>query len=144
MAAIARRAKKRQVVLVVDGDDVGREAFVFALQEAGYTIEVASTRASALKRAREVLPSIIVLDRDLPDGDGFKIIDEVRRIQGLREVPVIALTADEGQLTGSLEAGCDAFLEKPCAVDALVIQVRRLLALRNPKSTGPRKRFDRG
>ena len=144
MAAIARRTKKSaRTVLVVDGDDAGRLAFVAALEEARYVVCVASTRASALKLARELRPSIVVLERELPDGDGFKIIPELRRFEGMHEVPVIALTADEGQLTGSLEAGCDAFLEKPCAAEVLVVHVRRLLALRNPKSTGKRKRIDR-
>ncbi len=127
----------------MDGDPVTREAYAAALAEAGYVVERAATRAIAVTRAREMRPTVIVMERALPDGDGWSIVSYLRRIEGMQDVPVIALATSESDLKGSLLAGCDAFLEKPCEAEVLVLQVRRLVALRSPRTTGPRKRIDR-
>src|SRR5688572_17764515 len=131
------------IVLIVNDDDGARSAHAAALRSAGYTVEEATTRATALATTRRARPDLVILDRTLPDGDGFAIVGDLRRL--VAELPIIALAPlGRGEtMNRSLVAGCDAFLETPCDPEAIVAQVSRLLALRAPKTTLRRRRFDR-
>lgn len=110
------------LVLLVDHDAETRAAHGAALREAGLRVDEASSSAEALSKAPSLRPDIVVLDRDLPDGDGWEVARKLKRAPPLREVPILGLAAmgPRSDVEGALVAGCDVFLERPCAPDALV------------------------
>ena len=65
----------------------------------------------------------------LPRMDGWEATRRLKEDQRTRHIPVVALTghALAGHAEGAREAGCDAFVTKPCLPDALVAEIRRLL-----------------
>jgi CheY-like chemotaxis protein len=118
------------VVLVVDDFPDGRELAVDILSVAGMHAVEAADGLSALERAFELIPDAIVMDLALPGLNGWDVVRRLKEDPRTCHIPVVALTAHALQAyrDRALEAGCDAFLAKPCAPRALVAEVRRILA----------------
>jgi DNA-binding response OmpR family regulator len=130
------------VVLLVEDDQAVREVLAVALEEAGMRVEQVGSRAEALRIASRVRPDLVVLDRQLPDGDGWQVVDELRRRTGAADAIVIAMTAHVGLTTAerALIAGCEAFFEKPCEPARVIERAKELLAARTT-STSVRRRI---
>jgi CheY-like chemotaxis protein len=122
---------KPYVVLLVEDDADVRELYGSALRRAELLVDEAATVAEAHKILARLRPDIIVLDRRLPDGDGWNVARAVKANEATRHVPIVGFTSHRGRadVEGALVAGCDAFLEKGCAPEALVRHVRGMLDL---------------
>ncbi len=131
------------MVLLVEDDEAVREVLAVALEEAGMRVARVGSRAEALRVASRVRPDLVLLDRQLPDGDGWQVVDELRRrAAGAADVIVIAMTAHVGLTTAerALIAGCEAFFEKPVEPARVIARATELLAARTP-STAVRRRI---
>ena len=115
-----------QTVLVVE-DEQSIASFVsLYLKNAGYGVRAVGTGAGALNAVAAEMPSLIVLDLNLPDMDGIEIC---RRIRKSSDVPIIMLTArdeDVDKIIG-LEVGADDYLTKPFNPRELVARVKSVL-----------------
>lgn len=91
-------------------------------------IEVTSLAEARLALAGSSF-DFVLLDRRLPDGDGFDLARELRAAPGSKRPVVIGLTADAVPQTAAaaMDAGCDALLTKPFAPTELVAAVERNL-----------------
>jgi two-component system, cell cycle response regulator DivK len=117
------------LVLVVDDYQDAREMYVEYLRFCGFRVEEASTGAEALQKARELVPDVILMDLSLPGMDGWTATRTLKSDERTRRIPVVALTghALAGASESAKQAGCDAFVTKPCLPDDLVVQLRRML-----------------
>ncbi|WP_298036729.1 response regulator [uncultured Desulfuromonas sp.] len=111
----------RGPVLVVEDNPDNRLTVEAILREMGRVCTSTPDGARALEMAREVAPSLILMDIHLP---GLNGIDATRRIKSdpaLKGIPVVALTARamRGDRETLLAAGCDDYLSKPLERDAL-------------------------
>lgn len=143
MAAAAARTKKGvAVVLVIEDDGVTQELFAAALEEAGMRVEVADSCAAAERIVQRVHPDLFVVDRQLPDGDAWQALPNLKRVGHVEDAPVIAMTGHTALRNAerAFVAGCDAFVSKPVAPEVVVELARRLLALRVPNTTVRRRR----
>jgi two-component system OmpR family response regulator len=126
------RTKVHVVMLVEDDADL-LELYGNAMRDAGLLVDEVVTVAEAIALAERLRPDIVVLDRRLPDGDGWDVARALKASasETMRRVPIIAFTShkERADVEGALVAGCDAFLEKGCAPDALVRHVRGMLDL---------------
>lgn len=141
MSPARKRSKKPlPIVLVVEDDADARELYGAALERAGYVVVAAETWREALAIVHERRPAVVVMDRHLPDADGWDATKRLKAEPVTSWIPVIALTADTARASvmGALDAGADAFLAKPCEPDVLVETVGRLL--RDEPTTGTRRR----
>jgi len=120
-----------QTVLVVE-DEQSIASFVsLYLKNAGYGVRAVGTGAGALNAVAAEMPSLIVLDLNLPDMDGIEIC---RRIRKSSDVPIIMLTArdeDVDKIIG-LEVGADDYLTKPFNPRELVARVKSILRRSTP------------
>jgi CheY-like chemotaxis protein len=84
-----------------------------------------------LRLARELLPSLILLDMHLPKLDGMSLLRELRNDTATRRIPVVALTASAmaGDRERFLRAGCNGYLAKPIDIDELTETVSRHVVL---------------
>jgi CheY-like chemotaxis protein len=118
------------LVLVVDDFQDNREMFAEFLVISGFRVAEAASGPEALERAFALLPDVILMDLSLPGLDGWEVTRRLKGDARTRHVPVVALTghvlADCSR--EAREAGCDAFLTKPCMPEVLVAEVRRVLA----------------
>jgi two-component system, cell cycle response regulator DivK len=119
----------RPLVLVVDDYQDAREMYAEYLSFSGFRVAEASTGVEALEKAFELQPDVILMDLSLPGMDGWAATRRLKMDERTRNIPVVALTghALAGASEGARQAGCDAFVTKPCLPDELVVQVRRML-----------------
>ncbi|MFF3891083.1 response regulator transcription factor [Streptomyces sp. NPDC001914] len=123
-------------VLVVDDDPTVSEVVAGYLDRAGYLVDRADDGPTALVRAAEHRPDLVVLDLMLPGMDGLEVC---RRLRSRGPVPVIMLTArgDEEDRILGLEVGADDYVTKPFSPRELVLRVESVLRRSRP-DTGVR------
>jgi two-component system, cell cycle response regulator DivK len=122
----------KPLILVVDDYQDAREMYAEYLEFSGFRVAEAKNGAEALEKAFELAPDVILMDLSLPVMDGWEATRRLKADERTRNIPVVALTghALTGHSTGARDAGCDAFVTKPCLPDALVQEVKRQLAAR--------------
>lgn len=126
-----------RILIVEDAQDVAR----WQMRQLGdeYAFYFASDGAEGLKIATEIIPDLIITDVMMPVMDGVQMCRRIHESELLCHIPVVMVTARTGheeRLEG-LEAGADAYLEKPYDEEELRLIVRQLLAKREML----RKRF---
>ena len=87
-----------RTILIVEDDDLLRDAFKILLEDAGYQVLEAATGAAALETAQQRLPALIILDMGLPDRSGIDVVRSIRLDPDLIDTPVIALTGRVGEV----------------------------------------------
>lgn len=121
--------RAQKTVLVVDDYDDVRAITKQALESFGYRVVEASSGAEAVRVAQTVSPDLILLDLSMPYMDGFATIHQLRRLLGLRDVPVIAVSAHTAREVreDAIAAGCREFITKPFPLERLRSAVERNL-----------------
>lgn len=111
-------------VLIVDDNELGREALGDCLALEGYELLYADDGISALESAHRNLPDAILLDVMMPGMDGFEVCRRLRMHPELADVPVLLVTAldDRRSKIAGLDAGADDFISKP--FDRLELRAR--------------------
>ncbi len=94
-------------------DDPGNRLLVRKLlQAAGHTVTEAVDGLEGVQLACAERPDLVLVDLNLPGLDGYEVTLRLRGEASLRDVPIVAITA-EGDRDTSLAVGCDGFLQKP-------------------------------
>ncbi len=116
-------------ILVVDDEPDAVELIRFNLRAAGYEVLTAGDGDEALKKARQLLPNLILLDLMLPEVDGLEVCKILRRDSRVSGIPIIMLTAKAAEIDRvlGLELGADDYVTKPFSPRELVLRVKRLL-----------------
>lgn len=122
-------------ILVVDDEPDAVELIAFNLANAGYEVVIAADGSEALKKARAVLPQLIVLDLMLPEVDGLEVCKILRRDPKTSGIPIIMLTAKAAEVDRilGLELGANDYLTKPFSPRELVLRIKNLLARQGAK-----------
>jgi two-component system, cell cycle response regulator DivK len=125
IAAIRQRPR----VLLVDDYSDAREMYSEYLEFSGFDVVEASNGMEALELAHDHAPDIILMDLSLPVMDGWETTRRLKANTRTASIPVVALTghALAAVSEGAREAGCDAFVTKPCLPEDLVKEIRRML-----------------
>jgi PAS domain S-box-containing protein len=114
-------------VLVVDDDEDTLSLLNDVLIAHGFTVHTATLGGEGLAVAREVRPSLILLDVTLPDLDGHAALERLREDERLNDVPVIVMTGSESigdaKRQKVLALGAESFISKPFSIEALVEQI---------------------
>ena len=119
-------------ILVAEDDADNRRIVVKVLTGEGHaTLEAADGRAAIALAAREH-PDLIVMDLAMPGMDGWEASRRLKADPQTADIPIIALTAFamRGDEERAREAGCDAYLSKPCRPQTIRDVVRRFLERR--------------
>ena len=129
---VAPAGAKRQkpLILVVEDDDDARTLLSELLQPR-YSVEAVGDGVTALSRAKELQPDLVLLDLFLPGLDGFGALTGLRRDPRTADVPVIFLSAQGDAATKSqgLSLGAADYLAKPFSEQELMARVDRTLRL---------------
>jgi two-component system, OmpR family, KDP operon response regulator KdpE len=117
--------------IVIEDEPQIRRFVRGALEDEGWQVHEAASLRDGLSAAGTRQPDLIVLDLGLPDGDGLRLIRDVR---GWSAVPIIVLSArsDEADKIDALDAGADDYLTKPFGTGELLARIRA--NLRRPRA----------
>ena len=121
-------------VLLAEDDDDARELLTFALESCGASVFAAASAREALGVSDTVVPSVLVTDISMPGENGFWLLAELRRVMGLRGIPIPAVMctalAREYTKDAVLSAGFQGYVTKP--VDPLALCAAVAEAMRQP------------
>ncbi len=101
-----------------------------------YRVQWARTGESALVQAVDSRPDVIILELDLPDGDGFTVLDALRE-WNVSPVLILSGRAGVADKVRALDAGANDYLVKPFAPEELAARLRVLQRCEPPSSDGP-------
>ena len=126
----------KPLILIADDRPSSRELLRTVLERAGYAVIEAEDGEEALVQARNGQPSLILLDLQMPRLDGYAVLEQLRKDERLRRIPVLALTASamRGDRERILAAGFTDYLAKPAGPELLRETVARLLDGHAPES----------
>lgn len=116
-------------VLYIEDNAENRLLVRRVLEAEGCSVLEAADGSSGLEVAAQTRPDLILLDINLPEIDGYDLARRFRDTPGLRQVPILAITANvmKGDRERTLAAGCDGYIQKPIDVDRLPEQIRATL-----------------
>ena len=108
-------------VLLVEDNEINQEVAQELLRGAGFVVDLAEDGEQALQRVRTRRYDAVLMDMQMPVMDGLAATREIRRIEGLAELPIIAMTANAmgADRDRCIEAGMNDHLVKPIELAAL-------------------------
>jgi CheY-like chemotaxis protein len=118
----------RALILVVERNPIVQRLERFFLEQAGFSVEFSEDGLTALARAQELKPRIVVTEILVPKLDGLSLCRQLKSSVETKDILVMIfshLQADDR----AREAGADAFLLKPLDEELLITTLEKLLAL---------------
>jgi two-component system, OmpR family, response regulator len=133
-ASTVKKPEETQVLSVLVVEDEARLATLLkhVLANEGFDVRTAKDRNEIVAEFRRgPRPDLVLLDVMLPDVDGFEVLQKIRQHPGLKDVPVVMLTAKatRGAVLKGLAGGADGYITKPFEIDVLVKAVNVVLGL---------------
>jgi DNA-binding response OmpR family regulator len=127
-AALQRR---RLSVVIGDDDRIVRELLKARFETQGYQIHLAHDGEDVMTLARAHLPSIIVLDREMPKIEGLKVLGMLKADPATQHIPVIMLTSkgQAAEISEGRKAGAADYIVKPFAPDQVLARASQILGL---------------
>ena len=127
-----RGGSGRQKILVIEDDPVARADLQARLEANGYIVARAADAASALTVVNRERPDLILLDLGLPAGDGFLVLERLRKIEVLAAIPVLIITGRSDAETRKRgdAMGLAPVLAKPVGTEVLLAAIRSALEVK--------------
>ncbi|MBI4347815.1 MAG: response regulator transcription factor [Elusimicrobia bacterium] len=117
-------------ILAIDDDPIIRRLLLQSMAAEGFECVEASTVAEGLAAAARSKPDLVLLDVNLPDGDGISTCRRLKADPSLKHIPVLILTGEASDVdhrVDGLEAGAEDYVLKPFLPRELVSRVKGIL-----------------
>ncbi|RTE09508.1 ATP-binding protein [Paenibacillus whitsoniae] len=110
----------------------------------GYTAVGSGDEALEALRSNKMKPDLLLLDLMMPGISGLDVCREIRRLQGLAELPVLMMTASgqTGDIVAAFAAGANDIVQKPFELAELRARVQSLLAMKSSSERAVRREMD--
>ena len=128
--------EKSVQIHVIEGNHNLRSLLAWHLQQAGYQVQQSPTLAHAYQCCTPELPTLAILDSDLPDGEGIEFCQWLYP-QGNSLVLMLSARIREIDLVTALQAGVDDYLKKPFGIPEFLARVAALLRRSRTLTTIP-------
>jgi len=118
-------------ILVIDDNEIIRSTLDKVLTAEGYAMSFAFNAEDGFKACFQNKPDLILLDVNLPDGDGIQLCRKIKAEPKIRHIPVLILTGEAVEVDRRMEgldAGADDYILKPFNFKELVLRVRRIIS----------------
>ena len=116
-----------RTALVVDDDVFVLSAIAELLEDDGFDVQTATNGFSALRRAVETRPSVILLDLALPERSGAELLDDLRADPATRDLAIVLVTAYADRLSEAELTEVDGVVTKPFDVNNLLETVQHAM-----------------
>jgi PAS domain S-box-containing protein len=132
-------------VLVAEDNIVNQKVAVRMLEKLGYRVDVAANGLEAVEAVSRITYAAILMDCQMPEMDGYAATAEIRRREGVRQVPIIAMTANavQGDREKCLAAQMDDYIAKPVRVAELEAVLQRWIPETYRNTRGEATQVDR-
>lgn len=136
-----RLSGERKKILIVDTEKDLLRSMSLRLKRSGYNVAIATDGVSAISTVRTEQPDLILLEINLPAGDGFAVMRHISLIPQVAFTPIIVITARDPVKTRklALEAGAQAFFQKPVDIAEVLDAIRNILEATVVSSGGDEK-----
>jgi two-component system cell cycle response regulator DivK len=116
-------------ILIVEDNEMNRDMLSRRLERRGFAVVMAVDGQQGVDMARSEKPDLVLMDMSLPVLDGWAATREIKADEGLKAIPVIALTAHAmaGDREKAIEAGCDDYDTKPIELPRLLEKIGKFL-----------------
>ena len=116
-------------ILCVDDEPDILEILKYNLSNVGYDISLANDGLSAIKKAKEIIPNLIIMDIMMPKMDGIQACENLRANEKFNDTIIMFLTArgEDFSHVAAYEAGADDYVTKPVKPKILISKVKGLL-----------------
>jgi type II secretory ATPase GspE/PulE/Tfp pilus assembly ATPase PilB-like protein/ActR/RegA family two-component response regulator len=123
---VSARPTASRRILVADDDRMIRLIMKMLLEKEGYKVLEAENGAVAMETARRERPDLMFVDLQMPDMDGYQVLEMVRADESLASTPVLVLTSETSSAveTKVLELGADDYVIKPFEPEVLLSRMR--------------------
>ncbi|MDD2970712.1 MAG: response regulator transcription factor [Lachnospiraceae bacterium] len=130
-----------QKIFVIEDDENIRNLVKIALEGYGYEVMAFESAELALECIDEMKPDLAVFDLMLPGMDGLTAIGKIRKMDNIKNMPLIVLTAKDKEYDKvvGLDGGADDYITKPFGVLELTARIRSLLRRANVETSAPKK-----
>jgi DNA-binding response OmpR family regulator len=127
--AVMMKWTDRKRVLIAEDDGLVRDTLRTRLSVAGYEVHVARTGAEALQRILTVRPDVLILDINMPELDGFGLLEALKNDHPDVKLPVMVLSArrNEADMRRAIELGARDYVLKGQLGAGLLDRLQRLL-----------------
>ncbi|MCL2440612.1 MAG: response regulator [Treponema sp.] len=124
--------EKKNNILIVD-DDVANLMELNSILQADYKVYAVNDGVSALEKANESLPDLILLDVIMPGMSGFEVIVELKKAENTKSIPVIFITSlsEEGNESEGLAMGAIDYIRKPFNAEVVKLRVSQQIKIVN-------------
>ena len=126
-------ARRKFKILVADDTLDNVTLLTRYLEYEGYDQVIARDGLETLNKVRDELPDLLLLDVNMPNKDGFTVLEEIRRDPSVAHIPVIILTAarlDPADIQSGLNLGADDYITKPFDRHELMARIRTKLRVK--------------
>jgi two-component system, cell cycle response regulator DivK len=116
-------------ILVVEDDLLNRMFLCATLEATGFDVLMITDGANVLQAARDYRPDLITMDINLPNISGADLIERLKADGGLKDIPVLAITAyvGKGEEAYIRRVGASDYMAKPISIRPFIAAVKRLL-----------------
>src|SRR5688572_15522352 len=115
----------RASLLVVDNNELSRDALTRRLRQCGYTVQAAASATEALGLIDQIVFHLVLLDVEMPDMSGLELLRQLRATKSRTELPVIMVTARSGgdDVVEALSLGANDYVTKPVDFQVAVARI---------------------
>jgi diguanylate cyclase len=120
---------RRTRILVADDDGMLREIAIAMLENAGFDAQAVAGGDAAVAACAACMPDLVLLDVEMPDGNGYQACGGIRALPGGGEVPIVMVTGcdDAASINLAYDAGATDFVVKPINWPLLAHRIRYVL-----------------
>lgn len=115
-------------ILAIDDSRTIRTLLTMALEKSGFTVTTAVDGVDGIEKFHNVHADLVITDINMPNKDGFGVIQDIRSSPNNRAVPVLVLTTESGAALKdrARSAGATGWIVKPFDDASLVAVIKRL------------------
>jgi CheY-like chemotaxis protein len=116
-------------ILLVEDNEMNRDMLSRRLARKGFEVVIAVDGRQGVDMARSEGPDLILMDKSLPELDGWEAVGELKADEATQQIPIIGLTAHAmaGDREKAIEAGCNEYETKPVQMPQLLEKIEALL-----------------
>lgn len=117
-------------ILAIDDQPIILKSISHKLAKSDFEVITAESGSEGVSKFIQHTPDLVILDLNMPDMDGFEVIDKLR-IEVGTQVPIIIMSGvdDEAKIVEAFSMGVDDYIQKPVGINEVVVRVKRLLKI---------------